>query len=156
MIEEEKVDGVNIKRLPVAFRLSKGVLMPGLIPVGCKLIGWAEVVNLHLPQMDAGPLSVIARCLKKPVIVTYHCDLDMPTGAINWLAEKATGLMHHIAVHNASAIVHNTQDYAENSKFLRKYLDKLKVIPTPIDQIQAYADEINVFKDTYKIGKKRK
>ncbi|MCJ7694708.1 MAG: glycosyltransferase family 4 protein [Anaerolineaceae bacterium] len=149
---EDVDEGVKIIRLPVAIHISKGVIMPSVLSVGRKWIGWADVVNLHLPQMDAGTLSLISWCLKKPVIVTYHCDLDMPSGIINWLAEKAIRFMHKISVRKAAAIVHNTQDYAENSKFLSKYLKKLTIIPSPIDQIQALPEDINTFRKTHGIG----
>jgi len=150
---EDVTTGVKIIRLPVAFHLSKGVIMPSLFSVGRRWIDWADVVNLHLPQMDAGILSLIAWRLNKPVVVTYHCDLDMPSGIINWLAEKVISLMHRISMRKAKVIVHNTQDYAENSEFLSKFLNKLKVIPSPIDPLQALPEEIKAFKQIHEISK---
>jgi glycosyltransferase involved in cell wall biosynthesis len=50
---DEARDGVRIVRSPVAFRLSKGVIMPwfGLQVTG---LAWRnDVVHLHLPQFDA-------------------------------------------------------------------------------------------------------
>ena len=50
--EEEIVDGVQIIRVPVAFRLSKGVIMPKLLLIALKWIKRSDVINLHLPQIE--------------------------------------------------------------------------------------------------------
>ena len=48
----ENLDGVEVVRLPVVAWVSKAAVMPGLLPQAWKLIRKADVVNLHLPQMD--------------------------------------------------------------------------------------------------------
>ena len=49
---EETVDGVRVIRMPVLMRLSKGVIMPSIPFRAWKEIRKADVVNLHLPQLD--------------------------------------------------------------------------------------------------------
>ena len=61
--EEEIVDGVRVVRMPVLMRLSKGVIMPSIPFRAWKEIQQADVVNLHVPQLDAAPISVISRLL---------------------------------------------------------------------------------------------
>ncbi len=87
----EAIDGVKIVRLPVAFRLSKGVIMPSIFWQAWRYIKQADVVNLHVPQVDAALLAFMARLLAKPVVLTYHCDLRVPNGFINWLAGGTAG-----------------------------------------------------------------
>jgi glycosyltransferase involved in cell wall biosynthesis len=49
----EMVDGVNIIRAPVAFRISKGVIMPNFGFLAWKLVSETDIIHLHLPQFDA-------------------------------------------------------------------------------------------------------
>ena len=83
---EETDHGVRIVRVPVAFHLSKGVVMPRLPGIAWRLLREADVVNLHLPQLDSALISLFARWQHKPVVLTYHCFLDMPRGLISRLA----------------------------------------------------------------------
>ncbi len=128
----EKKDGVSIMRCPVLFRLSKGVLMPQLPLRAWQLLGEVDCVNIHVPQFDASTIAIIAKMRKKPIVMTYHCDIQMPSGLINKLAGWVSGLSHRISARLADVIVHNTQDFAENSEFLKDYLNKLEVIQPPI------------------------
>ncbi len=129
---QEKLDGVEVLRLPVAMRISKGVIMPSMPFWALRLARQADVINLHVPQLDAALIGVLGRLLKKPIILTYHCDMQLPRGFIHSLANLASNIANHITAHAANLIVTNTQDYAENSPFLRRYLSKVRVIPPPI------------------------
>jgi glycosyltransferase involved in cell wall biosynthesis len=129
----EFADGVQVARPRVLLRISKGVLMP-LMPFWAWVFArQSDVVHLHLPQLDAAPIAVIARLLGKPVVLTYHCDLRLPPGFINWLANQASHLANHLSARLANVIVANAMDYAENSAFLRPYLGKLVAIPPPVE-----------------------
>jgi glycosyltransferase involved in cell wall biosynthesis len=129
---EVRDDGVQIIRVPVAFRLSKGVIMPKMPFIAWQLIREADIVNLHVPQVDAALVALLAKLQAKPVILTYHCDLKMPAGLINKAAGWTARMANHLSAVLAEGIVHNTQDFAENSPFLRTYLKKLHVIQPPI------------------------
>lgn len=148
---EEVQDGVKIVRLPVLMRLSKGVIMPGILKQGKRWIDWAEVVNLHLPQFDAALLAMLAQRLKKPIVATYHCDLDMPKGWFNRLAGGAVNQANHIAAKRAKVIVHNTQDFAYHSPFLAQYLDKVQIIPPPIEVVEPTAVEVEAFRRKFQV-----
>lgn len=151
-LPREEVDqGVQIIRVPVAFRLSKGVIMPQLPLLAWQLIGEADIVNLHVPQVDAALLAVLAQLRHKPVVLTYHCDLKMPKGLINRLAGWVARAANRISANLADRIVHNTQDFAENSPFLNAYLDKLQVIQPPILVDPVTAEDIQAFKERYQI-----
>lgn len=143
---EEWDAGVRILRLPVAFRLSKGVIMPKMPFWAWRLIGESDIVNLHVPQVDAALISILAKLRKRPVVLTYHCDLDMPAGLINKLAGWAAYCANCISAGLADVIVHNTRDFAENSAFLRRYLDKVRVIQPPILLKPITDEDIEAFK----------
>jgi len=70
--------------------------------------------------------------MDKPILLTYHCDMRLPHGIIHSIANLASNIANHITARTAKLIVTNTQDYAENSAFLRRYLSKVRVIPPPI------------------------
>lgn len=129
----ETRDGVEIIRPDVAFRISKGVIMPSMPFWAWKLVRQADVVHLHAPQLDAAPIAVLARWLGKPVVLSYHCDMRLPHGFIHSLANLVSNAANHITARVADYIVHNTRDYAEHSAFMRHYLDKLYPILPPVE-----------------------
>ena len=129
---DEIVDGVHIIRLPVAFRISKGVIMPTMPLRAWQEARKADIVNLHLPQLDAAPIAVLSRMLGKPVVLTYQCDLQLPQGFVHALANLASNFANRISASFANALVTTTQDYAEESTFLKRYIHKIHVIPPPI------------------------
>lgn len=129
---EETVQGVRVKRVPVAFRVSKGVVMPRFGRMATQLVQENDVLLLHLPQFDAAGVALRGRLWKKPTVITYHCDLRMPPGLLSQTANVSIGLMNELAVRFADRVVTNTRDYAEASPFLRRFFHKLEVIPPPV------------------------
>lgn len=130
---EEVRDGVRIRRVPVWFRVSKGVIMPTIGIWATRLARWADVLWLHLPQFDAAGIALRGRLFRKPVVLTYHCDVTLPPGLINRLANIAVHLMDHLAARLADAIVTYTEDYARHSPYLSRYLHKVRIIPPPVE-----------------------
>ena len=139
-------DGVQIARLRVLARVSKGVLMPSMLFWAWKYARQADLVHLHLPQLDAAPVAMISRLLGKPVVVTYHCDLRLPAGLIHAVANQVSNLANHLSASLANRIVANSLDYAENSTFLRAYLAKLHAIPPPVELSPVSAQEMAAFR----------
>jgi glycosyltransferase involved in cell wall biosynthesis len=129
---EEMVDGVRVIRMPVLMRLSKGVIMPSIPFRAWKEIRNADVVNLHVPQLDAAPISVLAHLLGRPVVLTYQCDLQLPSGLINRIANFASNIANSVSAAMANAVVVTSMDYAENSEFLMRYAPKLQPVTPPV------------------------
>lgn len=130
---QEKLDGVKIVRVPVLFRISKGVIMPTFGFLAWKYVRWADVISLHLPQFDAAGVALRGRWLRKPTVLTYHCDLKLPTGLFNKVVNQAVHLMNDLAGRFSDSVVAYTTDFAENSPFFQKFQDKLHVIPPPVE-----------------------
>ena len=126
---EEYQDGVQIIRPWVLLGVSKGVIMPSMPVWAWKIIRQVDIVNPHVPQPDAAVMTMISKLLKKPSVLTYHCDLQLPQGIVHYLANQGSHLANSISATLADRIVTNTEDYAENSPFLSKYLDKIHAIP---------------------------
>jgi glycosyltransferase involved in cell wall biosynthesis len=130
---EEVLDGVRIRRAGVAFFVSKGPIMPAFQPLGWALAGEHDVVHLHVPQIDAALLAAVARLRRRAVVMTFHCDLSLPRSPLNRLANHVSHLADRMTASLADAVVTNTRDYAEGSPLLRRCLERLVVIPPPIE-----------------------
>ncbi len=126
-------DGVEVIRPRVLAHVSKGVLMPTLPYWAWTNLLRADVVHLHLPQLDAAYIALMCRLLGKPVVVTYHCDLLLPRGLIHSIANQVSHLANRLTLGLANAVVVNTINYAERSAFLRRYLGKTRAVPTPVE-----------------------
>jgi len=142
---EEVLDEVRIVRIPVAARISKGVLAPSFGLVATEQVLRHDIIHLHLPQFDAPGVALRARLLGKPAILTYHCDLNLPPGAFNRIVNKVVQFQNMLAGHLASHIVTYTQDYADHSTYLSRYKHKLSAILPPVELPQATLEEVETF-----------
>ena len=142
---EEMDEGVRIVRVPVLLRISKGVIMPTFGMITNRLVQEHDVLQLHLPQFDAAGVSLRGRLLRKPTVVTYHCDLRMPPGILSLLANQAIHLMNTLTGLFTHRIVTYTQDYADHSPYLKRYIDKLRVILPPVVLPKVSEEEIALF-----------
>lgn len=139
---KEMLDGVRVIRAPVLLRISKGVIMPFFPLLAWRLIRQHDVVSAHLPQFEASLLGLMGRLAGRPVVITYHSDLRLPRGAFNRLADWVIMISNTIAGRLARAIVAYTQDFAQHSPYLSRFLDKVRVIPPPV--IMAVPDPVKV------------
>ena len=130
---DEDVDGVHVRRVPVMLTVSKGPIMPLLLPIANRLIMEHDLVHLHVPQLDAASLALDGRLHGKPVVVTYHCDLSLPPSPLNTVANTLSDLANHVSLTLADRVVANTKDYADSSRLLASRLEKVETIPPPIE-----------------------
>ncbi len=131
--QNERQDGVEIRRLPIALRLSKGVIMPSAAYWGPYLARRHDLIHVHVPQLDAAPLAVWSRITGKPVVMTYHSNLRLPSSPVNWLASIASHLADRLTAMAADVVVANAGDFAASTPVLRANLRKLIVVPPPVE-----------------------
>lgn len=143
---EETIDGVRVDRVPVLFRVSKGVIMPTFPFLAWRLIRRHDVVSIHLPQFEASLLGLLGRLAGRPVVLTYHCDLQLPRGWFNRVVDKVVFVSNYVAGHLAQAAVAYTQDFAQHSHFLSRFLDKVHVIPPPVIMPTPNLDAVQAFR----------
>ena len=134
---EEEIFGIHVVRVPVDFRLSKGVLMLGLTKIARQWIKWADVVNLHLPQFESAMLAGLVKAHGKRLVVTYQCDLEKEGNLLTQLPFLGTRILHTVALRKADVIAQMTQDYADTSPALEGLLGKVRIIVPPINPIMA-------------------
>jgi len=136
---------VHVVRAPVAFRVSKGVIMPTFGWLATRLVREHDVVSLHLPQFDAAGVAARARLFRKPSVLTYHCDLRLPSGPLNWGVNQVVHVMNRMAGLLTDKVVTYTSDFAEHSPYLIQFRRKREVIPPPVVMPEVGAGAIAAF-----------
>jgi glycosyltransferase involved in cell wall biosynthesis len=149
---EEILEGVRVVRVPVIARLSKGVIMPTVGQAASRLMADHDLVHLHLPQFDGAGLALRAKLARRPVTLTYHCDIELPRGVLNAVAQPVIHLANHIAARWTDTLVAYTDDYARHSPFLSRYLAKLKVIPPPVEIGEPTAADLAAFRQKFNLS----
>jgi glycosyltransferase involved in cell wall biosynthesis len=152
---EETLDGVKIIRVPVAARISKGVIAPAFGLVATKLVLRHDIVQMHLPQFDAPGVSLRGRLFGKPAVLTYHCDLLLPPGVFNRFVNAVVDFQNNMAGILSNHIVTYTQDYADNSPYLSRYPSKLTPILPPVELPEPLPGSIEAFAEEHRIRERR-
>ncbi|NMA13116.1 MAG: glycosyltransferase family 4 protein [Chloroflexi bacterium] len=142
---EEVVEGVKVVRAPILMRISKGGLMPRFWQKTAQLVKESDVVNIHLPQFDAAWVAHRAHVAGVFSVLTYHCDLQMPSGFVNQIANRVVLKMNDLAGSYCDAIVAYTKDYAEYSLFLPKFREKVNIIQPPVSLPDVSSSEVEGF-----------
>ena len=133
LAEREERDGVRIVRVPVALKVSKGVIMPGFPRAALAAIAEADVVNVHMPQFEAALVTWLARARRRPVVLTYQCDLRLPAGGFNRAVEWSLRPLNRLAAAGADAIVVSSDDYARHSSFLARSMSAVHAVAPLVD-----------------------
>lgn len=155
LAREEFMDGVNIIRVPVAARISKGVLAPTFGLVATKLVAEHDVVQMHLPQFDAPGVALRGRLFGKPAVLTYHCDLLLPPGFFNRIVNMIVNFQNNLAGIFSNHIVTYTQDYADNSPYLSRYASKLTPILPPVEMPPPRPGAVEAFAAAHRVDERR-
>jgi glycosyltransferase involved in cell wall biosynthesis len=152
---QEVMEGVKIVRVPVVARVSKGVLAPTFGLVATQLVATHDVVQMHLPQFDAPGVALRARLLRKPAVLTYHCDIQLPPGLFNRIVNSVVNFQNNMAGRLANHIVTYTQDYADNSPYLSRYASKLTPILPPVEMPEPLPGAVQAFTREHRLDERR-
>jgi len=130
---DELVDGVRVVRLdPLAF-VSRGALLPTFPVHAARLVARHDVVQIHTPLAESLLVAWLCRIVRRPLVMMHYGDLVMPAGLGNRLVERSVTAMMAGAGRQARRVTILSADYAEHSRFLRPFADKLRAISPPID-----------------------
>jgi glycosyltransferase involved in cell wall biosynthesis len=142
----ETQDGVDIIRVPVMLRVSKGVIMPTIGWEATRLVPKHDILSLHLPQLDATGIAVRGKLWRKPIVASYHSDLLLPPSLINRAAQFASDLGNDLVAGMAQRLVAYTDDFARHSRYLSKYLPHVTVIPPPVEMPVPRPEAVGAFR----------
>lgn len=129
---EEMINGVRVVRSPVLVRLHKGILSPRFTLDFRRLAREADVVNLHLPMLEAGLLACLVD--RRRLAVTYQCDMAVTGGIVDWLAIKTARASAKLALARAARVFVTTLDYARTSHLAAPVAERLLEVRAPLKQ----------------------
>jgi glycosyltransferase involved in cell wall biosynthesis len=146
----EVMNGVHVIRLPVALKLSKGVIQPGITFRYLSQALEHDVLSVHLPQAEAGAMAILGRFVaRKPVVLTYHCDLQLPPGLFSRVVDRLTYGTNWIGAVFADRIVAYTADYAEHSPLLSQFRSKVVIVYPPVEMPPPQLDSVGQLRVQY-------
>ena len=124
-------NGVRVVRLWAPIRISRGVIMPAYPWALARLLRGHDVVSIHTPMLETALVSLLAGMAGAKVIPTHHGDLVLPAGLMNRLIAKIMFAFYAFMARRAPCVI-GGPDYADNSYYLRPFLDKFEAIYPPI------------------------
>ncbi len=152
---EEMMERVRVIRVPVAARISKGVIAPTFGLIATKLVWEHDVVHLHLPQFDAPGVAFRGRLLGHPAVLTYHCDVLLPPGWFNRFVNLVIEFQNNMAGVLSDQIVTYTQDYADHSPYLSRYKRKVRAILPPVELPAPRPGAVKAFAEAHRVAHRR-
>ena len=131
---DSEEDGVRVIRAAVAGRMGKALVSPAILARALAEVPRSDVLHLHAPLVNAVPLALIASTLRVPIVVTYHCDLQPPSGLVQRFVEVVARASQHFALERASRVITNTEDYARHTRPLSERAEKVGWILPPVQE----------------------
>jgi glycosyltransferase involved in cell wall biosynthesis len=126
--DQESFEGYTLVRAKPLFFLDKGYISPDFVYRFRKLACQSEVVNLHLPMLESGLLSLLS---SRPLLVTYQCDMAIVGSLLSRLAVVGVRLSMLLALARARYVTVLSEDYATSSPLAMKFQNKLVEIAPP-------------------------
>ena len=128
----EEINGVHVYRAKVLMRISKGVVSLQFLRLAKKLAKDADRVNMHLPMLESGLISLMVP--KEKLVTMYQCDVNLPSSVMNCLIMRVMDFSHSICLHRSRYVTVTSTDYGEHSRVAAKYKDKLVGIEAPVKE----------------------
>lgn len=150
--DEEMHNGVRVIRLWAAFKFSRGMITPALPWAAYLAMRQADVVSIHTPTPEVGLVAAIAKIAGVNVVATHHGDLVLPQGFMNRIIQGGMFLMYKFMAMNAAQLIGYSQDYAENSYYLKPFLDKTTVNYPPITMPKPDMEAALALRKEWQIG----
>jgi glycosyltransferase involved in cell wall biosynthesis len=131
---DEHINGVRIVRLwAPPIHMSRGMIMP-LFPFALyAFMRRYDLIFINTPMLETALVAMIAGMTGKPVVATHHGDLVLPPGKLsNRLIERIMLIFFGYMAKRSAGLIAYSRDYAENSYYLKPFLDKVTPNYPPI------------------------
>jgi glycosyltransferase involved in cell wall biosynthesis len=129
--ERELVNGVDVRRLPVALRADRGVLAPRLLPAFARAAARADAAVIFLPLAEAGALALLGP--RGRTACYYVCDPVLPARRGADTLTRVLDASAALAVRRCALVSALSLDYARSSRVLGPVADRV----TPLAPIVA-------------------
>jgi len=126
----ELLDGVEVFRLPRAFEYASTPVAYGMkriLKAEMRRHRPPDVMHLHFPY-PWGEVSWLRARTKTPTVLTYHSDIVRQKGMLALYRPFLNRLLDRVDL-----IIASSPDMVEHSEFLRRHVDKCRVVPFGID-----------------------
>ncbi len=117
--QTETIDNVHITRVPFLFKVSKGFFMPSLLARAIAALTKTEVVVIVLPQFEGVLIALLAKLLRKKIVVWYVCEVTLPASPLARCVEFCLRLSHHLTLSLADEVLSLTTDFATHTPLLQ-------------------------------------
>ena len=144
---KETFQGIEIHRANSLFTIFNAPFSPGIF-LGL-LSNDYDLIHVHSPDPFNEVFAWLASRIKgKPLVITYHSDI-IKEKIYHLPFRLLFGLVENRILSRATRIIATTQAYVDGSKALRKFRNKIVVIPNFVD-----AGEFNPDIDGAKVRQK--
>lgn len=126
--DQEVFEGYKLIRSKPLFFLDKGYISPDFVTNFKHLSYQSDVINLHLPMLESGLLSMLT---SRPLLATYQCDMAIVGSVLSRLAVLGVRLSMRVALARSKAVVVLSKDYAMSSSIVNRYQNKLVEVAPP-------------------------
>jgi len=128
--EIEKFEGIEIIRVPTFANLFNTPINPTIF-FKIRKIDF-DIAHLHFPPPLASFYASLALVKqKRPYVLTYHCDVELPFVFGNFIVELYRNTMGRYTVEHASKIIVHTRTYQATSRSIWNH--EPAIIPSAID-----------------------
>lgn len=122
---DETIRGVRIVRLWAPIKLSRAMIMPTYPLALYAFMRDYDVILGNTPMFETFIIAAVAALTGKSVVNTHHGDLILPAGLSNRFIQFVTFQLFKIMALKAYKLLAYSQDYADNSYYLRPYMHKV-------------------------------
>ncbi len=124
--------GVTVRYLNTAFSIANTNITPRLLPNLLKIK--CDIVHTHLPTPWTADMSMIdAKVQDVPLVITYHNDIK-GRGIYDTIARLYNATALELLLRAADRIIVTRAEFL--SPHLRRYRDRLRVVPPGIDAVR--------------------
>ena len=125
-------NGVRVIRLWAPIRISRGMIMPAYPWAMYLLMRQHDIVSIHTPMLETALVSFLAGLAGVKVIPTHHGDLVLPESPLNNFITKTMFSLYSFMAKRAPLIIGYSEDYADNSYYLKPFRDKVRAVYPPV------------------------
>ncbi len=132
LADQETIDGVRVVRMPFLTRLSKGFISPQSLLFFWRELKTHDVLLINLPSVEGLPAALLAKCMRKKVIVLFHCDITLKN---NFLEKILSWLVRSVVIVQlwlSQRIIAYTKDYIESLPYAKIFATKTSYCLPPV------------------------